>query len=596
VAACVLWISIPVALYLILSGADDLVIDLLWIVQRIRGFTATPDPAALDHVIPQRLAIFVPLWHEHQVIEQMLVHNHAAIHYPDYQFFVGVYPNDQATIDAVRRASERLSNVTLCMVPHPGPTSKPDCLNAIYQGMLSFEARTGTRFSMIVTHDAEDVIHPQSLRWINYYAQDYDFVQIPVLALKTPLLSLTHGVYCDEFAETHGRDLAVRAACAAFVPSAGVGTGYSRRALESLAAANSGEIFIPDALTEDYENGLRLHQMGFRQVFVPIARSQEDGFVATREYFPQSFSTAIRQRTRWVIGISLQSWKRNGWRGGWWTRYWLWRDRKGLIGAPIGLLTNLLSALGVVSQVWRQPIPSAVLGLFAVTTMLGILRIGIRIWFVFRIYGPGMALTVPLRILWGNAINALATLRAEHRFVKSLITGSALSWSKTAHEYPGRDQLAARSRKLGEILVSMHGISSKTIDHALRTKPAIVRLGEYLLDHCQITEEQLYSALAIQQQLPLANPEPGSIPNRVRRAFPSNLMHRWNVLPFAMDEAGLHVCSPEPPAAELLTQLHAHTSMPVHFHLVPPSKYVELTHEPAASQRFGVEIDHRQPA
>ena len=56
-------------------------------------------------------------------------------------------------------------------------------------------------FEVIVTHDAEDLIHPDSLRWINHYMQEYDMVQVPVLPLPTPGRRLTHGVYCDEFAE-----------------------------------------------------------------------------------------------------------------------------------------------------------------------------------------------------------------------------------------------------------------------------------------------------------------------------------------------------------------------------------------------------------
>jgi adsorption protein B len=67
--------------------------------------------------------------------------------------------------------------------------------------MLLHEQETGERFDMVLTHDAEDLMDPDALRWINYYAQFNDMVQIPVLALKTPFRNLSHGVYCDEFAE-----------------------------------------------------------------------------------------------------------------------------------------------------------------------------------------------------------------------------------------------------------------------------------------------------------------------------------------------------------------------------------------------------------
>ena len=38
-----------------------------------------------------------------------------------------------------------------------------------------------------MTHDAEDIIYPDSLRWVNYFVENYDMVQVPVLALPTPM-------------------------------------------------------------------------------------------------------------------------------------------------------------------------------------------------------------------------------------------------------------------------------------------------------------------------------------------------------------------------------------------------------------------------
>jgi adsorption protein B len=82
--------------------------------------------------------------------------------------------------------------------------------------------------------------------------------------------------------------------------------------------------------------------------------------VATREYFPQRFRQAVRQRTRWVIGIALQGWERHGWSGGVAAAYWFWRDRKGLVGNPLSLVGNLVCLYGLATwlgcllagQVW----------------------------------------------------------------------------------------------------------------------------------------------------------------------------------------------------------------------------------------------------
>ena len=128
---------------------------------------------------------------------------------------------------------------------------------------------------MIVTHDAEDLIHPEELRWINYYSGRFDFVQTPVLPLPTPLRKFTHGIYCDEFAEYHTRDMTVRPISGGFVPSSGVGTGYRRDALETLARARNNQIFEPEALTEDYVNGLRLFRLGCTQTFRAVVAGDQ---------------------------------------------------------------------------------------------------------------------------------------------------------------------------------------------------------------------------------------------------------------------------------------------------------------------------------
>ena len=188
------------------------------------------------------------------------------------------------------------------MCPHDGPTSKADNLNWIFQRMLLFESEHQARFDIVVTHDAEDLMHPESLRWFNYYAQWYDMVQIPVLPFPTPGASCFMACTATSSPSTKAKDLPVRQFLGGFLPSCGVGTGYSREALDRLAAAHSNCIFEPKCLTEDYENGFRLHRLGCSQMFVPVTR-WNGAMVATRGYFPRRFRDAVKQRTRWVMGI-----------------------------------------------------------------------------------------------------------------------------------------------------------------------------------------------------------------------------------------------------------------------------------------------------
>jgi bacteriophage N4 adsorption protein B len=332
------------AILILFSGLDDLIpaVVCLW-----HAFRVQEQPDCLpESELERRIAIFVPCWNESAVIADMVRHNVAAIRYQNYDFFLGVYPNDGPTVEVAQGLAAKLKNVHIAECAHPGPTSKADCLNWIYRRMREYEQTADAYFDTVVIHDAEDLIHPAALALINRERRRYDMVQVPVLPLPTPALELTHGVYCDDFSEYQSIDMRARQLTGSFIPSNGVGTGYSRKVLDSMARARRNVVFDPESLTEDYESGIRIHALGFSQTFCSLRHSGAN-YLATREYFPRRFRAAVRQRTRWVMGNALQSWEKNGWRGSLATKYWLWRDRKGLLTNPLGLLTSLLFLAGV---------------------------------------------------------------------------------------------------------------------------------------------------------------------------------------------------------------------------------------------------------
>lgn len=573
----------PISVYIVISGLDDLLIDIVWLYRTLRGLFRPRPPVRFD-LVEKRVAIMIPAWREYEVIQQMLEHNSAAIHYENYDFFVGVYPNDALTLHAVEEASRRLRNVHWALTPHPGPTSKGDCLNWIYQNILEFEQTNNVRFDLYLMHDAEDIIHPESLKYINHYAEEYGFIQVPVLALQTPLANLTHGVYCDEFAENQTRDLPVRQTLGAFLPSAGVGTAMTREALDELAFQNQNRVFEPDSLTEDYEMGLRLHESGCRQLFLPIQIDKDETFVATREYFPKVLRTAIRQRTRWITGISLQTWERHGWKGNWMRRYWYWRDRKGLLGSPLSLVASALFVYGLYSGLWRHADSSSlVVRLMPLTVILLIQRTLFRTACTARIYGVGLAYLAPVRILWGNWINGVATVKAVYRYILARSRNERLAWMKTEHQYPSREALVAQRRRLGDLLVKEQIISREAVEDAIAIQPNGVRLGEHLLTLGLITEEQLYDALSLQQQVPVARIK--HVPQRVARALPARVMQDRKILPFRIAPEGMEVCSPEVPDAETVKVIAGFTRLEVRFFLVPPTRFRELQESVLSPER-----------
>jgi len=585
----------PFALWILVSSLDDLVLDLalLWQWVRRRFFSASgvpvPTPAELDRIPEKRIAVFVPLWREHRVIARMLEHNIAAIRYRNYHFFIGAYPNDQPTLEAVRDCESRFPNVHMTLCPHDGPTSKADCLNGIYQGMLLFEAERQVRFEVMVMHDAEDVIHAESLRLVNYFARTCDMIQIPVLPLLTSFWNFTHGIYCDEFAEFQTKDLPVRQVLGGFLPSSGVGTGYSRRALEKLGATDGGRIFEPGCLTEDYDIGLRLHRLGCPQVFVPIRRL--DGKpVATREFFPDSLRNAVKQRTRWVIGIALQAWEKNGWGAGLAQIYWFWRDRKGLVGNPVTFLVNLIFLYGLATWLWSWKTAGAWgLGqaaahpaagwLFCGALFFQFLRMGVRAGCVARIYGFRFALGVPLRVSWANYVNFLATASALRRYLFARLGQAQLIWLKTEHVYPSQAALRRHKRRMGEILVALGRLDPKELQHALDSKPAELRLGEHLVEGRRLAEEEVYKALSVQQNLPFGRLDPKQVPRWLARLLPLPVVQRWKVLPFKVESGRLFVASPELPSDEMQRELRRFTRLEIRFQLITPSNLEELARE-----------------
>ena len=580
----------PLAFWVLLNGIDDLVIDIAGLFSYIRRMFST-DPAdripteeELDAAPPLLMAVFVAVWKEHKVIQRMIDNNVTKLKYARFEFFVGAYPNDTLTIAAVKEAMNRYPNVHLSLSPHDGPTSKADNLNWIYQRMLLHEQEHHVRFDMILTHDAEDLMDPDALRWINYYAQWNDMVQIPVLALATPLKNLAHGVYCDEFAEFQFKDMPARQLLGGFIPSNGVGTGFSRRALEMLAANYSNRIFEPACMTEDYENGFRIRRLGLPQRFIPI-HFRHGRPIATREYFPLSFKMAVRQRTRWIMGITLQSWEYHPASETFRHFYWFWRDRKAVAGNLITPLANVLFVFGLSTWTWssinhHEWLLARDLSRFHTIYMIGLsiqaFQTTIRAACSARIYGWRFACGVPLRVVVANAINCVATTRAIWVYANARLRGLPLRWVKTEHAYPNRIALMTERKRLRDILTGSRWITHVLLETALASRPPGQRLGEHLVALGLITERDLYAALSLQNGLPLGKPQPEAVSVPITRSFPALVARRLRVLPFRIAGGELYVAGSELPGDQMHRDMRHFSSLEIRFQLVTPTEFDQL--------------------
>lgn len=417
----------------ILFGIDDLLLDSFWLARvPIARFRPASPPGRAEN--PGRHVVFIPAWDEATVIGPMLQRTLKTWADQDVVILVGCYPNDPATSAIV--ATMASGRLRLVVGDTFGPTTKADCLNNLWHALGQMERDEGWQAKSIILHDAEDMVHASEIALFDGLIEQYDLVQIPVHPLPDTSSRWIAGHYLDEFAESHGKDLAVRTAFGASLPSAGVGCAIARAALVRIAGLRSGQPFDAGSLTEDYELGLTLHQLGFRSIFASVKNVHGDP-VCVRAHFPANLSEAVRQKTRWITGIALAGWDRTGWEGGpaeWWMR---WRDRRSILAALLilagycGMTISLILSLSVTGG----QLPDVLSSLLSLCALLFLWRLAMRIAFSTITAGWTEGLRSLPRALVSNIIAVMAARRAVGSYLTMRRTGCVV-WDKTRHHFP----------------------------------------------------------------------------------------------------------------------------------------------------------------
>lgn len=617
-------LNIVVAVTFLISGIDDLFIDVCyWLREFYRRFVIRHKILPITETdlgsAPQKwAAIWIPAWHEHEVIEKMLQNTIESLDYSHYDIFVGTYPNDEPTQLAVESVRERHRQVQKLVCPNPGPTNKADCLNWVFQGMLLAEQEKGIRYEIVVLHDAEDIVHPLELKLFNWLIPRKDMVQIPVIPLEMSARYWTAGTYLDEFAENHFKDLLVRERLSKIIPSAGVGTGLSRSLLDEMAQARQNQLFNINSLTEDYEFCfalLPLHRQGiiarysvqrtqavtrglwrkrqeFRQVHEPVA---------VREFFPDTFRLAVRQKSRWILGISLQGWKNLGWPGGFWNRYMLYRDRKALFTNPVNALGYCVLSfwlLNILNHPWGTA-PNLVQyqwvwNVILLDTALMFHRLLERVIAVHRVSGwKQAALSIPRSVI-GNAINFCATFVAIKQFCYALCTGKRVVWQKTSHSFPSTNQLREHRRRLGDLLLENRVISVAQLRDALESQQLSgQKLGRILTGLGYVSEQDLLAVIGKQLGVATFDVDHRTIDERWLLKFPRQVAENTLALPIRFANGVLDVVCANPATPGLKQQFEELLGCPVRLglgeetHIRFAIQSVYLTHEGGSSLLLG---------
>lgn len=446
--------------FFLIGAVDDISVDISWLWLKFTG-KISKDFVDRDELAAQPLnrdtALFIPTWNESRVIGDTLAHALQVWSQARLRVYVGCYRNDPDTISAVMQAANDDPRLRLVVLDSMGPSTKADCLNRLYQAMQVDERRGNFSPSMVVFHDAEDMVDPAGLKLLDEAIETADFVQLPVLALPQTESRWLGSHYCEEFAEAHGKSMVVRDAFDVALPAAGVGFAVSTEALDRLAQLHASQMpFATDSLTEDYELGLAVADAGGTCRFV--RKHHLDGeLIATRAYFPSQLVDVVRQKTRWVHGIAFQGWDRLGWQKrddqmsvleGWMRM----RDRRGPLTALV--LTAAYSLLAVSALIWLlielgfgDPVAiSPLLFILLATNFSAFLwRIVFRFAFTANEFGFVEGIRAVLRIPMANIIAIMASRRALVTYIRSL-SGETLVWDKTPHyRHPVRNLPAKQS-------------------------------------------------------------------------------------------------------------------------------------------------------
>lgn len=424
---------------------DDLFIDYISLIFNLKPKKISADQLTKMHSSPQkRIAIMIANWHEADIIERMIHGNVGGIDYINYDVFLGVYPNDQDTLLAAKRLEAYYHHIHVVINSKDGPTSKGQMLNEITNHILAKEIIDKNIYDIFLLQDSEDIIHPLSLKLINHEMQRVDFLQTPVFSLPTKWFDLTRAIYIDEFTESHTKDMLVRDHLKAGIPSAGVGTAMSHLFVSEIRQYQNGQLLKEDTLTEDYHLGIMAKRLGYASKFVCayVEKDKFTDYIATREYFPSSIKTSIRQKTRWTLGISFQGYKNLKWSSSLAENYFLWRDRRSFVNSLVLILsyTLTISYLGYYLFYDHWPLiltdDFVLLSLLQLNFYLMAIRLIQRFRLVAKLNSYSLALFIPLRWILANFINTTASIKAFSNYYESAKSGKRLQWAKTTHELP----------------------------------------------------------------------------------------------------------------------------------------------------------------
>jgi cellulose synthase/poly-beta-1,6-N-acetylglucosamine synthase-like glycosyltransferase len=239
------------------------------------SFSHSPRPAA------HRFTLLVPGRHEQDVMGQTL-DQLAEQDHPDFEIIAIVGEDDPETDRVVREAAARHPDIIRVVVDDTAPKNKPKAMN------LALQSATG---DIVGVFDAEDEVYPRLLTLVDsrFQETDADVVQggVQLMNFRSSWWALRNVL---EYYFWFRSRLHFHAE-SNFIPLGGNTVFVTK---ERLDWSNGWDAHC---LAEDCELGVRLSSEGAKVV---VAYSPE---AVTREETPPTFTSLLKQRTRWNQGF-----------------------------------------------------------------------------------------------------------------------------------------------------------------------------------------------------------------------------------------------------------------------------------------------------
>jgi bacteriophage N4 adsorption protein B len=283
--------------------------------------------------------------------------------------------------------------------------------------------------------------------------------------------------------------------------------------------------------------------------------AREASVICVREYFPNTMATAVRQKSRWIIGIVYQGFKNHRWTSSPAVNYFLWRDRKGGVSNFVSFLSTLIFLQLTALYVYQLLVSDSyrflsifegdrwLTSLLAVNSLLMVNRMAQRAFFVTTYYGLVDGLLSVPRLVWGNLINFMANWRA----IRQVIAQGdprRVAWDKTTHDFPMLGEQGRARRPIGEILVEQSALTEAQLAYALEHRARGLKLGSWLVHEGLVTGSQLAAAVGEQSGVAWEEADLLALDAGLIQQVPGEVALHYAVLPLR-DEGGTLVLASE---------------------------------------------------